>query len=168
VAGVSLKVTVTDAPVKALFARLIAFGRDTTPVMGEIGGAMVASTQRRFERQAGPGGVAWKPSIRAATEGGQTLRLSGRLFQSLTHVATNGAVEWGSNVIYARIQQLGGTIRAKTAKALRFKIAGSWVMKQQVTIPARPYLGVDADDWREVDAILADHLARLGAAAGRP
>jgi phage virion morphogenesis protein len=164
--AVSLKVTVTDAPVRALFARLIAFGQDTTPVMDEIGRAMVASTQERFEREAGPGGVPWLQSIRAATEGGQTMRLSGRLFQSLTHVASNGAVEWGSNVIYARIHQLGGVIRAKTKKALKFQIGGHWFMKQSVTIPQRQYLGVDAGDWDEISTILTDHLARLGAAGG--
>jgi phage virion morphogenesis protein len=161
--AVSLKVTVTETPVRALFARLIAFGQDTTPVMDEIGGAMVASTQERFEREAGPGGVPWLQSIRARTEGGKTLRDIGRLFQSLTHIAGNGVVEWGSNAIYARIQQLGGTIRAKTAKALRFRIGGQWFMKQSVTLSARPYLGVDAGDWDEIGAILTDHLARLGA-----
>src|SRR5690606_39047061 len=141
------KITVDDAPVRDLFKRLLEFGQDTTPVMDEIGRAMVDSTQQRFERQAGPGGVPWRPSIRAQREGRQTMRVSSRLFMSLTHVATNGAVEWGSNVVYARIHQLGGVVKAKSAKALHFRIAGNWFTKQSVTIPARPYLGVDADDW---------------------
>jgi len=45
-----------------------------------------------------------------------------------------------SNVVYARIHELGGTIRPRTKKYLRFKVNGKWVSKKEVTIPARPYL----------------------------
>ena len=46
----------------------------------------------------------------------------------------------GSNVIYARIHELGGTIRPRTGKYLRFQIQGKWKTVTEVTIPARPYL----------------------------
>lgn len=53
-----------------------------------------------------------------------------------------GSVEgWiGSNVVYARIHELGGVIRPRAGKYLRFKIEGKWKTVKEVTIPARPYL----------------------------
>jgi phage gpG-like protein len=54
---------------------------------------------------------------------------------------------WGvRDVVYARIHELGGTIKPKTAKALRFRLDdGTFVVVQQVTMPARPYLRPAAD-----------------------
>ena len=46
-----------------------------------------------------------------------------------------------SKIPYARIQEYGGTIRAKGGGFLTFKTSdGRWVRVRQVTIPARPYL----------------------------
>jgi phage gpG-like protein len=45
-----------------------------------------------------------------------------------------------SDEVYARIQEMGGTIRAKSGKYLTFQIGGSWVKVPSVRIPARPYL----------------------------
>ena len=55
---------------------------------------------------------------------------------------------WGSrDVRYARIQELGGTIRPVNAKALFIPDAAGGIaaVVQEVTIPARPYLRPAAD-----------------------
>lgn len=65
---------------------------------------------------------------------------SGRLRQSIISEVDGRLARVGSNVIYARIHELGGTIVAKTARALRFQVDGEWVVARRVTIPARPYL----------------------------
>ncbi|RVQ76117.1 phage virion morphogenesis protein [Sinorhizobium medicae] len=56
---------------------------------------------------------------------------------------------WGArDIAYARIHELGGTIRPKVAKALAIpdpKRAGGVILVQSVTIPARPYLRPAAD-----------------------
>jgi phage gpG-like protein len=66
---------------------------------------------------------------------------------------------WGvRDVVYARIHELGGTIRPKTAKALRFLLDdGTFAVVSQVTIPARPYLRPAAD---EQYPKLADRIRR--------
>ena len=47
----------------------------------------------------------------------------------------------GTNLVYAAIQEYGGTIKAKNAPYLVFKTAdGQWHRVKAVTIPARPYL----------------------------
>lgn len=140
--GAATRITIDDAEVRNAFAALLANAGDLTPAMDEIGAAMVASTLHRFETETGPDGRRWKPSLRALLEGGQTLTDRGHLRGSLTHVAGPGSVEWGSNLVYAAIHQLGGQAGRGHA----------------VELPARPFLGVDADDQAEILAILGDHL----------
>lgn len=45
-----------------------------------------------------------------------------------------------SNIIYARIHELGGVIKPKKGKYLKFQMGGHWIMVKKVKIPARPYL----------------------------
>lgn len=163
-AGVSTRIEVTTDELGPLLARLIAAGTDLSPAMDEIGAAMVASTLFRFEGEAGPDGTAWQPSARALAEGGQTLTDRGHLRASITHRADSESVEWGSNLVYAAIHQLGGVIRAKTARGLRFPVGDGYAIVQSVTMPARPYLGLDDGDEVEIREILAEHFDQPGAA----
>jgi phage virion morphogenesis protein len=123
-----------------------------------IGLSLVNSASRRFELGAGPDGSPWPPSIRALAEGGQTLVDTARLVGSITHEATDTGVAVGTNVIYAAIHQLGGTIRPKSGNALVFNLGGRTIFARQVTIPARPFLGLDRDDEIEIEAIAGEWL----------
>lgn len=70
------------------------------------------------------------------------------------------------NVIYAAIHEFGGVIRAREAKALRFKTDdGAWHTVKSVTIPARPYARPALDEHvQEVeDAIAAAINKKIGA-----
>jgi phage virion morphogenesis protein len=132
-----------------------------------IGLSLVTSTQARFESGVGPDGAAWPPSIRALAEGGKTLIDSGRLMNSLTFEASDTGVLVGTNVLYAAAQQLGATIRPVAASHLTFRIGEQWISVDQVTIPARPFLGVDAEDEAEIVALVGDWLlGPLGANDG--
>lgn len=85
-------------------------------------------------------GPAWKPTHR----GGKTL-VDRAILRNSIHAASGA--DWaaaGTDVKYAAIHQFGGVIRAKNAKALRFKIGGQWIMRKSVTIPARPFLPISA------------------------
>ena len=158
--GIGFRIDIDDETVQAALAGLEHKGQDMTPAMDDIGAAMVASTINRFERGVSPGGTAWVPSFRAILQSGQTLVDQGHLRGSITHNPERDAVEWGSNLIYARIYQLGGRIRAKNKPFLVFRLAdGSVVKAREVQMPARPYLGVDEDDRAEIPAILTDFFA---------
>lgn len=130
-----------------------------------IGASLVASTNRRFETGTAPGGSKWPASIRARMSGGKTLLDTGRLAGSITHNATDSRVEVGTNVIYAAVHQLGAVITPVKAAALRFKIGKAWISTKQVVIPARPFLGVDDDDEREIILIGEDWLRGEAGAA---
>lgn len=132
---------------------------NTQALMSSIGEALVSSTLERFEAEEDPKGNPWEPSARAA-EGGKTLTDTARLRRSIDYAATADKVMVGSNLAYARIHQLGGTITPKKAKKLVFKgHGGKKVAVDQVTIPARPYLGVSEDDKDDVRETMADFLA---------
>ena len=61
-------------------------------------------------------------------------------------------------MIYAGVHQNGMEIKPKTAKFLRFQIGGQWSKKRKVTIPARPFLGINDDDMEEIDATIMEHV----------
>ncbi len=60
---------------------------------------------------------------------------SGQLRRSIDMIERTNEVIIGTNLVYARIQEFGGTIRPKNAKALAFKVNGQQVFAQQVYIP---------------------------------
>ncbi|MEK0082867.1 phage virion morphogenesis protein [Benzoatithermus flavus] len=163
--GAGFEIRVEDAEVRAALGRLLELGQDLGPVMDEIGRTLVKNTQLRFEDQRGPDGSAWLPSLRARLQGGQTLKDTGRLVASITHVATGDRVEIGTNVLYAALHQFGGTIRAKQAPYLRFRLAdGTPIAVKEVTIPARPFLGLGDDDREDILAIVAHQLREAAGA----
>jgi phage gpG-like protein len=96
--------------------------------------------------------------------GGQTLKEGGDLQRTITHRTFRNRVEVGSIQPYAGVHQFGATITAKTPKGLRFKIGNQWIRKRQVTIPARPFLGLGTADREEIPAITVHWLReRTGA-----
>lgn len=155
-----VRIRVEADTISPALARLRALAGDLTPVMDEIGDQLVANVLERFRRGVGPDGQAWPRSGRAEEEGGQTLVDAGRLRDSIVSEAGPSSVTVGTNVLYARIHQLGGTIRPKTADRLRFRLAGGqFVAVHSVTLPARPYLGIGAEDRTDIESIA---LRRIG------
>jgi len=119
--------------------------RQGKAAMEEIGEMLTSSTVERFDTSTAPDGTPWPISQRAEKEGGKTLVDTGRLRGSIGYEASPDQVVVGSNLVYARIHQLGG----KTGRG------------HAVTMPERPYLGISEDDIKEARAILADHLVGI-------
>ena len=144
--------------------RLAALARrfaDLTPLMDAFGLTLEEATIDRFDRERAPDGSGWTPSIRAREEGGKTLTDSARLRQSIGYRASAARVEVGTNVIYAAIHQFGGRISAKSDRGLTFRLPGGLGFRRKpfVDMPARPFLGVSAEDEAELIA-LAEDFAR--------
>lgn len=146
---------------RAVFRALQARVRDLRPAMEDIGGSLVRSIRHRFDVGRGPRGGARAPGRRAREEGGQTLASSGRLRDDITCGAGREAVDAGTDVKYAAIHRFGGTIVPKSAKAPRFKIGKRRITARRVTVPARPFVGIDPADRAEIIAVLRDHIARF-------
>ncbi len=115
-------------------------------VFDEIGDYGVSSTQMRFINQSDVEGNPWKQSWRASIQGGQTMRDTGRLMNSLTHNVIGNGVEWGTNIEYAAPLHFGAVIMPKTAEYLVFKVGTNWRKSKEVHIEPRSFLGLDHDD----------------------
>jgi len=165
--GVSISITIADAAVRRAFARLSRMMDNTTPVMSAIGTELVASTTLRFVTQTDPEGAAWATLNTEYAKGKRNARIlteSGRLRDSITKVASANEVRVGTNVIYGAIHQFGGTIQPKSASHLFFRMGGNLIVADKVTLPARPYLGISADDETAIAEIVFDFIERY---AGR-
>lgn len=180
-AGARATVTVVDAGLGDLFARLARLGVDFSPAMSDIAGELEETTRRRFEDGAGPGGVAWVPSRRARKAGGKTLIDSGQLLASITSTHGPTSAEAGTNKVYGALHQFGGTLQRTVTTYRRIKPRmtriSDWRFVPRhranfaqdhsvtVTYPARPFLGLDADGEARIVAIVGGWLARLGRGA---
>ncbi len=157
--SIAVQITVKDEGVLAALSRLAMTPENKSALLDEIGISLAENTRLRFGDQTSPEGQAWKPSIRAQKQGGETLRDTGRLMNSITHRVSSDSVEVGTKVAYAAMMHFGGTIRATGGGYLKFRIGNAWVQKRSVTIPARPFLGLDAADTQEVISLI-DHFLK--------
>jgi len=173
-----ITVAIDDAEITAQLAALAGRTRDLTPAMKRIGQAVRTSVIRNFEAGGRP--AKWAPSQRVKKKGGKTLVKSHRLVNSITARAYPNRAEVGTNVVYAAIQQLGGTVRhgART-QTLAFKKKGGFLGRKaagkrrtavrvafarigarDTTIPARPFLLVQDEDWAQIRDEIARYLVR--------
>lgn len=148
----SIEITIDDKAVQAAFARLRDLANDMTPVMRKAAGHLADATEDAFQRERSPEGVSWVDLAESTKEKrarhghwpGQILQVSGALASSVTTDYGDDFAEIGSNVPYARIQQLGGQ-------------AGHG---HKVTIPARPFLGLSEETTDAIMDDVSDALAR--------
>jgi len=120
----------------------------------------LALTQECFESSSDPYGRPWQPLLD-----------TGRLRNSLRAL---GVQSKGFRVVtrvkYAALHNYGGTVTAKKAPYLRFKVAGRWVSKKSVTIPRRQFIpdtGKTPQAWAEqfeetARAFIAREAAHVG------
>jgi len=146
--GITLSIAADDKEVRSLFARIERRGANPRPAFKSIGEYMLRRTEKRFHDEKDPEGNPWTP-LSAATlkkkKHPKILTESGNLRGRIVYEVGSSSVALGTNVIYGAIHQLGGQ-------------AGRG---HKVTIPARPYLGVNDADLREIAAILTDYLTDI-------
>lgn len=135
---------------------------DTKGINRAVAESLRTSTLDRFREQEEPSGKKWTNSIRASESGGVTLVKNAMLRNSIKSQANKSGAAVGTNTIYARTHQFGDkrTIKAKNRKGLRFQFNGKWVTKKSVkiNIPARPFLGINEEDQREIRGIIEDAI----------
>lgn len=128
-------------------------------MFAEMGEELLAIHFARFTVQKAPDGTPWAPLqdwYRATKKknADKILTLDGHLSGTLRYQASDTGVVFGSDRPYAAIHQFGGSITAKNAKALN--VQGRPV--KSVTLPARPWLGLSADDEQRLLDIARKHL----------
>ncbi len=109
------------------------------PLMKNIAGIMADSTEENFKEEGRPKWKDLSEKTKTARKKtghypGQILQVSGQLALSITTQYDDTSAVIGSNKVYAAIHQLGGQ-------------AGK---NKKTTIPARPYLNLTDDNFKEI------------------
>ncbi|TCT37436.1 phage virion morphogenesis protein [Martelella mediterranea] len=180
--GISYKLSLSDGSIRTRLERLVAMMNQPQGFYREVGEHLINATRENFEKESGPDGEPWQrlkdKTIRNRESKGQTpvhiLRAEGRLAGSINLVASNSDIRIGSPMPYAAIHQLGGdiTIPSHTRTIYQHYDARTETLDQRfrkkaqsnfardvtvgsytVHIPARPYLGINADDQVAIIAI---------------
>lgn len=177
-AGISLKAELNATEAQQKLRAMIALMDRKRPFYEDVGNLLVASVGRRFRAQRAPDGTPWAPlkpaTIKARKKRGRAkiaiLRETGRMAGSVNYQATNDEARIGSPDERAALHQLGGTIDmpARSAKVYRRKLKNGTVGRRfvkkskanhvtdakigahRITIPARPFLGVSAEDQTDI------------------
>ncbi|MEC5319030.1 phage virion morphogenesis protein [Brenneria populi subsp. brevivirga] len=134
---------------------------DPSAMFAEMGEELLDIHQRRFAAQMSPDGVPWAPlqpwyKEQKKRNADKVLTLDGYLGNTLRWQIRAGELLFGTDLPYGAIHHFGGTIKPKTAGALN--VGGRPV--KQVTIPARPWLGVSDSDGKTLIDIASDHLQK--------
>lgn len=134
-----LKITTNFAPITASLNRLQLRLGDLSEPMGNIGAILEASTSDRIRStKQDPDGNDWAdtkpPKPRSQILIG--LGMSGGMLSGITHVASKDSVIVGSDKHYAVYHQLGTR-----------------------NMPARSFLGLSVQDYRDIDELLSDWLS---------
>lgn len=173
-AGAMLEVTLGESQIGQALAELEQrLGSLRTP-LADIGEYLQQSTDERFRSQVGPDGSPWAPlapSTLARKRTNRILRESGDLQDTLRYQVSDSELAFGTDRPYGAIHQFGGKIEhAARSQQVHFSgrrfatksksDASKWVTRgaSVTTMPARPYLGLSAEDETEVLAIIADYL----------
>ncbi|GMU44159.1 MAG: phage virion morphogenesis protein [Xanthomonadales bacterium PRO6] len=163
-----IKAEIDMSQANALFRKLVERGTNLTPLMQDLGEYLTETTKQRFQTSTAPDGSRWEPNAPATylaylgafkgsfgksgriTKGGagramgkkpligETRRLSSEIHYRAD--AQSVEIRSGSGLDYSAIHQFGGT-------------AG-----RGVKIPARPYLGLSAEDQDFINERAAAYL----------
>lgn len=156
--GVKIEVDKHDlAAINALVTGLSDF--DAAPLVEEIVQLGENQTRKRIESGGpGPDGTKWPPN----KEGTPILFRTGRhLHDSIASSSSGASGKWGAAWEFAHVHQEGAVIMPKSAGRLVFMLGDKRVFAKKVTIPARPFVGVSAEDAEEIKELVTDYFGRL-------
>jgi len=158
-AGTSISITLDDAALVRQLGDLIGALTNPEPALRSIGEKLQRTTQERFDpgQKRAPDGTPWagnSPVTIARKGRDNPLYERGNLQNTVDYqvLGTRG-VEVGTNLVYGAAQQFG-MVKGYAGRTRR----GAPI--PWGNIPARPYLGLSADDETEVVRILRDYLER--------
>ena len=148
-----LKITLNDNQAIQKLTGIASQLQHPRKLYGLLGETLKKIHAARFEAEVEPTGKRWQalsPRTKAlkAKRGKSTkiLRQDGYLADRTAYNYDDKGVEFGSDAKYARLHQFGGVIRPKKGKRLKFGKGSNTVYAKQSKIPARPWLGVNAQD----------------------
>lgn len=177
--GLKFSARFLDRKIYRSLSLLRAAAADMGPLLEDWGGILEASTRDRFDRGRGPGGVPWKPSRRAVAQGGKTLVDKGNLERSLRYevqgghrllVGVDGNSESAKNaashqfgvdrtvVVVRHDRVIDQAFGVPLREAVVQRVRGH---SRKMRLPARPFLGIDNADRREMKLAAQAYLKEV-------
>ncbi|MFZ1827426.1 MAG: phage virion morphogenesis protein [Candidatus Competibacteraceae bacterium] len=140
--GATLEIHIDDAQLRNGLAALQAKLSDLTPVFQDLGEALLNSTRERFRSQTDPDGSPWarlSPGYQSHKKKNAdlVLTLNGYLRGTLNYRAGKESLAIGTPLIYGATHQFG---------------------RPEKNIPARPFLGLSADDTAMIQDAMVEWL----------
>jgi len=181
-----ISVKIDDRELQRAIKRKLKECDDLTPLMRRLSGVMADAVEENFEQEGRPQWAALSPrTIKSRTRQGhwpgRILQLRGRLAASIVTDHTRDSAKIGTNLVYAAIQQFGGTIKqsarmrimhftqAKSGKiggGDRFAKAGKATYGRRtmgkagsIKIPARPFLSFGNGDLKKMRRMAEEYVA---------
>lgn len=170
----AINVTFDSAPVLARLEEIARQVDNMRPAYAAIGEALAESTKQRFSNSTGPDGKRWAPNA-PATVLAKLGEISGA-YTKKGRLSKKGAAAVMSKRPLVDSGMLQDTITwqadATSVEIGTNRFAGEWAGGAAVhqfgsrdgSIPARPFLGLSADDERTVLDILSEHLRQATSA----
>lgn len=170
-----LIIEVDRAQADAWFGELLRRGQDLGGLMKDIGETLTESTQKRFDQGVSPDGVAW--AALADGSGRAPLLDSRRMRDGIRPNSGDNWVEISSDAKQARWHQEGTdpyVILAKPGKALAWpgmrtrtnkagaEVPGYVTKVNHPGLPARPFIGLSAEDGEQINALAIAWLDLAG------
>ncbi len=157
-----LTIEINSTATEAALARLEGALDDPFPLMADLGELLARSTKQRFAEGVSPDGIRWAPKSQTTLERYGIRRSnridirplfgpSGALNSTIYPEASRDEVLVGSPMIYAAVQQFGAAKGAFGAMSNGSPIPWG-------NIPARPFLGVSAEDEVGIAETVEDYL----------
>jgi phage virion morphogenesis protein len=140
-----VRITVTSAELAEALAALARAGREPGPALRPVGVALVRNIRNRIAAERTPEGAPFAPlhprTLRRKRGPGilRERAMRGGLFASFVSQVEGRTLRVGTNKVYAATHQFGDASR---------------------NIPARPFLGLSAEDVRDIREIIQDHMRR--------
>lgn len=125
-------------------------GQHLGPLFNDIGEMLLYSHKQRNAQGIAPDGTPWA-ELSETTQGlkprHQTtpLRLNDILLTQLLYQADDDSIDFGSNMVYAAMQQFGGKTSPKS-------------MIPNKLIPARPFIGLSDEDEQAILEMVAEYF----------
>lgn len=135
---------------------------DTSPLTADISELLTESTKRRFASGEAPDGTPWVPL--ADGSGRTPLTLTGTMRDQIFPSSGRDFVEISASAKQARWHQFGTapyTIKPRAGSVLRFGGRDGVVFVRSVNhpgLPARPFLGLSAQDTSDIDALALAYI----------
>ncbi|WP_218059261.1 phage virion morphogenesis protein [Gilliamella sp. GillExp13] len=132
---------------------------DMSGLFEHMGEVLLDIHEARFNAQESPDGIPWQALSPWYQESkpkqkDKILTLDGTLRSTLRYQINGNTLLFGTNVVYGAIHQFGGTIKPVRGNALN--VGGR--LAKQVVIPARPWLGISAQDKLLLVDVVREHL----------